>query len=137
MPKQPDAESKTFQVMIPAPQPFVDERGTIQNLLEAPFGSALVITSVAGAVRGNHYHKTDYHYAWLQRGGLIYAHRPVGDTHPPQRWVIAPGQIFYTPPMYEHVMEFTEESVLIVCARNSRQMECYEADLIRIPSLLA
>jgi len=49
-------------VVIPLPPAFVDERGEIQNLAEAAFGSALVITSRPGAIRANHYHKTDYHY---------------------------------------------------------------------------
>jgi len=49
-------------------EPCVDERGEIRNLLDVPFTSVAVITSVKGAVRGNHYHKTDYHYCWLQRG---------------------------------------------------------------------
>ena len=97
-------------------EPCVDERGEIRNLLDVPFTSVAVITSVKGAVRGNHYHKTDYHYCWLQRGGLIYAHRPVGATAPPQCWVIKPGQIFFTPPQYEHVMVFTDESVMFAFA---------------------
>ena len=122
--------------IIPPRTPFVDERGEILNLIDAPFTSAAVITSVKGAVRANHYHKTDYHYSWLQSGGLIYLHRPVGDRHLPQRWVIAPGQVFFTPPMYEHAMHFTRDSVLFVCARNNREMANYEADTVRINPLI-
>lgn len=115
--------------------PFVDARGEIQPLIAAPFQSALVMTSVTGAIRGNHYHYTDYHYCWLQSGGLIYAHRPVGDTAPPQEWRITPGQIFYTPPLYEHVMCFTADSVVVVFARNTREMANYEEDIVRIAPL--
>lgn len=122
-------------VIVPQRQPFVDERGEIRNLIDAPLTSAAVITSVKGATRGNHYHKTDYHYCWLQSGGMIYAHRPAGSLEPPTQWVIAPGQMFYTPPMYEHVMCFTEPSVLFVVARNNREMEHYEADTVRVPPL--
>jgi hypothetical protein len=116
--------------------PVVDERGEIRNLIDAPFTSAAIIRSVKGAVRGNHYHKTDYHYCWLQSGGMLYLNRPVGDLSPPRREVIAPGQLFYTPPMQEHAMVFTEPSVMIVFARNNREMAHYEADTIRIPSLV-
>jgi len=123
------------QVIIPIRPPFVDERGQILNLLDAPFTSAAVVTSVKGALRGNHYHKTDYHYCWLQRGGLIYLHRPAGAATPPERWVIEPGQLFYTPPGYEHAMRFTEDSVMLVLARNNREMANYEADTVRIPPL--
>ena len=125
------------QVIIPQRQPFVDERGEIRNLIDAPFTSAAVITSVKGATRANHYHKTDYHYCWLQSGGLIYAHRPVGSTFPPEQWVIKPGQIFYTPPLYEHVMYFTADSVMLAFARNNREMANYEADTVRVPPLMS
>src|SRR3990167_1921268 len=107
--------------IIPLRKPFVDARGAIQNLIDAPFTSAAVITSVKGAVRGNHYHRTDYHYCWLQRGGMVLYQRRVGDTRQPQRWVIKPGQIFYSPQMYEHAMHFTKDSVMLVFARNNRE----------------
>ena len=110
----------------------MDVRGAIVNLVDAPFGSAAVISSVKGSVRGNHYHKTDYHYCWLQSGALVYYHRPVGDPSPPSQWTIEPGDIFYTPPMYEHAMRFTEDSVFFVFARNNREMENYEADTVRV-----
>ncbi len=118
--------------VIPLRPPFVDERGEIQNLIDGPFGSALVMTSKNGAIRGNHYHRTDFHYCWLQRGRMIYSHRPVGDQGPYHQWVIEPGQLFYTPPMYEHIMEFTEESVVFAMARNSRTMADYEHDTVRL-----
>lgn len=123
---------KDVEVIIPQRPPFLDARGEVRNLIDANFGSAAVITSVKGAIRGNHYHKTDYHYCWLQSGGMIYSHRPVGDTVPPKEWVITPGQIVYTPPMYEHVMRFTADSVLFVFARNNREMANYEEDTVRI-----
>ena len=130
----PSADSQA--VIIEPRAPFVDERGTIHNLLDVPLTSIAVIRSVAGAVRANHYHKTDWHYCWLQSGGLVYAHRPVGSTDAPQQWVIRPGQIFYTPPMYEHVMRFTDASVMLAFAKNNREMANYEADTVRIAPLL-
>ena len=126
---------KAVRTIVPVRPPFTDERGEILNLLDAPFTSAAVITSVKGAVRANHYHKTDYHYCWLQRGRMLYAHRPAGSTAPPEQWTIEAGQLFYTPPMYEHVMVFLEDSVMLAFARNSREMANYEADTVRIPPL--
>ena len=112
--------------------PFVDGRGQIRNLIDAPFTSAAVITSKKGAIRGDHYHKTDYHYCWLQRGRMLYYQRRVGETAPARRWVITAGQLFYTPPRHEHAMHFTEDSVLLVFAKNNREMAHYEADTIRV-----
>ena len=127
--------SKRGRVITPVRQPVVDERGEIQNLIDAPFTSAAIITSVKGAVRGNHYHKTDYHYCWLQRGGMILYQRRVGDPRPPRRWVIKPGRVFFTPPKHEHMMRFTKNSVMLVFARNNREMANYEADTVRVPPL--
>jgi len=124
--------SRADEVLMALRPPFVDERGEILNLIDAPFTSAAVIRSKKGAVRGNHYHKTDYHYCWLQSGGMVYLHRPIGEAQAPQRWTIKPGQLFYTPPGYEHAMHFTEDSVLLVFARNNREMANYEADTVRV-----
>ena len=123
------------KTVVQLPAPFRDDRGMIQNLVDLPLGSALVIHSKKGAVRGNHYHKTDFHYAWLHSGRMIYAHRPVGSTEAPQQWIITPGTLFYSPPMFEHVMVFTEDSVLFVVARNDRHAPDYEADIVRIPPM--
>jgi dTDP-4-dehydrorhamnose 3,5-epimerase-like enzyme len=121
--------------IVPLPAPFSDERGVIQNLVDLSLGSALVIHSRAGAVRANHYHKTDFHYSWLQSGKMIYAHRPAGSREPPAQWVITPGQLFYSPPMHEHVMLFLEDSALFVVARNNRKSADYESDTVRISPL--
>ncbi len=124
-----------MSALVPLPSPFSDDRGTIQNLVDTALGSALVIVSKKGAVRANHYHKTDFHYSWLQSGRMIYAHRPQGSAEPPSQWVITPGQLFYTPPLHEHAMVFLEDSVLFVVARNNRKSADYESDTIRIPPL--
>ena len=124
-----------MRVVIARRRPFKDARGTILNLIDEPFTSAAMITSVKGATRGNHYHKTDYHFCWLQSGGMIYRHRPAGSKEATPEWIIKPGQVFYTPPQYEHVMYFTEDSVMIVFARNNREMANYEADTVRVPPL--
>lgn len=119
-------------VIVPTPSPFVDERGFIQILADAPFASVLLITSKANTIRANHYHKTDYHYCWLQSGSMLYYQRPVGSTDAPRALEIKAGQVFYTPPMYEHAMRFLADSVFLCFARNSRQTEAYEADTVRV-----
>ena len=128
--------TRSSQTIVPVRRPFIDARGEILNVIDAPFTSAAVIRSVKGAIRANHYHKTDYHYCWLQSGGMVYYHRPAGSKARPQRWTIKPGQLVYTPPKYEHIMEFTQASVMVVLARNNRQMANYEADTVRVSPLV-
>ncbi|NQU57167.1 MAG: hypothetical protein HQ513_08025, partial [Rhodospirillales bacterium] len=47
------------QAIVPLEKPFVDGRGAIQPLVDRMMKSAVVIESKAGALRANHYHKTD------------------------------------------------------------------------------
>ena len=124
--------NEEVSVIVSQREPFIDDRGRIGFMAEGSFGSALVITSTKGAVRANHYHRTDDHYCYLLSGAMLYYQRKVGDTSPPDEHEITSGQVFYTPPMYEHAMRFTEDSVLFVCARNNRQMPEYEADTVRV-----
>ncbi len=123
------------RIIVPVRRPFVDARGQILNLVDARFASVVRITSVKGAVRGNHYHKTDYHFCWLEEGGLVYYERPVHSRARAVRRVIRPGQLFFTPPMTEHMMAFTKDSVFFVFARNHRGSADYEADTLRVPPL--
>src|SRR5690349_21308388 len=97
-------------VVIDMRSPFRDERGEILNLLDEPIGSVSRIESHAGSVRANHYHKTDHHYCFLQTGEVEYYHRPVGSHDDPVHHTIRPGQLFFTPHMYEHTMVFTKDS---------------------------
>ena len=124
------------EILISVRAPILDARGAIQNLIDAPFGSAAVISSVKGAIRANHYHATDYHYCWLQRGRLRYYQRPVGSDAPPACRIIEAGELYYTPPRYEHAMLFLEDSVFFVFSKHSRDMAHYEADTVRIPSIV-
>jgi hypothetical protein len=57
-----DAGRYSDQVEVPLDEPFVNANGKIQNLLLEKFTSAALISSVAGALRANHYHKTDWHW---------------------------------------------------------------------------
>jgi len=101
-------------------------------LVDFPIGSALVITSKKGTVRGNHYHREDDHYSYLASGRMEYYHRPAGSAGSPEVLVIEPGQMFYSPPLVEHTMKFLEDSVFYVFAKLNRDQESYEADVVRV-----
>lgn len=117
---------------VPLPTAFNNASGTIQNLLLKPLQSVAVITSRTGALRANHYHKTDWHYAYVVSGQVLYFERDVGSTAIPQPRAFGPGEMFFTRPMREHVMLFAEETVLITLAKNVRSHAEHEADLVRV-----
>ena len=117
---------------VPLPTAFVNEVGEIQNLLLKPIQSVAVLKSRKGRVRANHYHKTDWHYAYVVSGKVLYFERAVGDTAVEPPIEILPGEMFFSPPMREHAMLFAEETTIITLAKNVRSHEEHEADLVRV-----
>lgn len=121
--------------VIPLESPIVDERGAIQPMLSFPkavMGSAVMISSKKGTVRANHYHKKDWHYCYVVSGAIDYYEREVGSNDEPTITHITAGQLFYTPPMLEHAMLFTEDTVFLTLGGGTRQQEDYEDDLVRV-----
>ncbi|PHQ80476.1 MAG: hypothetical protein COB66_04720 [Coxiella sp. (in: Bacteria)] len=116
-------------------KPHVDERGDIQPLVSFPqakIGSAVMITSKKGTVRANHYHKEDWHYCYLVYGAIDYYERPINSDEAPTITQIKAGDVFYTPPLLEHAMVFTEDSAFLTLGGGTRSQEDYENDLVRV-----
>src|SRR5262245_15003734 len=82
------------QVEVPLDAPFLNENGKIQNLLLERFTSAALIHSVAGSVRANHFHKTDWHYSYVVSGMVWYYWRPAGSRQQPQQARFGAGTMF-------------------------------------------
>jgi dTDP-4-dehydrorhamnose 3,5-epimerase-like enzyme len=120
------------EVIVKLPDSFRDDRGEIVPLVDMMMKSAVMISSRKGSVRANHYHKTDWHFCYVISGRIEYYHRPHGDEDPPECVVVNPGELFFTPPMVEHSMVFTEETLFLTLGRNSRRQEVYEADVVRV-----
>lgn len=112
-----------------------DARGVIEKLAEGDFQSVLRITSKAGTVRANHYHKRDAHLCYLVRGKIEYVHRAaLNDQATLERLVIEPGQLFYTPPLVAHAMRFLEDSEFYCFTASPRRTQGeYEDDVVRVP----
>jgi len=113
-------------------QAHADARGSIQPLVDEKMESAVLITSKKDTVRANHYHKTDWHYCLLLEGQIDYYWRPKGSTLTPRKVTIKKGELFFTPPLVEHAMHFTQDSSFLCLGRNSRDQEVYEADIERV-----
>jgi len=125
------------QVAVPLDPPFVNQNGVIQNLLLERFTSAALIRSVAGAVRANHYHKTDWHYTYVVSGCVWYYWRALGAKQAPQFQKFEAGTMFFTPSMQEHAMFFPEDTDIITFAKNIRDTSHHEEDVVRVPVISA
>jgi len=119
-------------VIVPLEEPFSDDRGAIQPLVDADMKSCVLITSKKGTVRANHYHQTDWHYCYVLSGLIEYYHRPHGSEDEPKMVLVKTGQLFFTPPLVDHTMVFPEDTAFLTLGRNSRKQEVYEADVERI-----
>ncbi len=117
---------------VPLDEPFVNEIGIIQNLVLKPTGGLAVITTKAGVLRSNHYHKTDWHYIYVVSGHVLYFARLVGNNIIPDAREFVAGDVFFTPPMREHCVAFLEDTVLVTASKNPRSHEGHEADLVRV-----
>ena len=127
-----DGELWPPETVIALGEPVTDERGVIQPLVDLPIQSVAVITSKKGAIRGNHYHKTDWHYCYVITGSIEYFHRPSSSSKSPEKIVIRAGELFFTPPMVDHAMRFPEDTVFLTMSRNPRDEKSYELDVVRI-----
>ena len=119
-------------IVVNLEEPFVDERGKIQPLVDMDMKSAVLISSKQGSTRANHYHKTDWHFCYVLSGEIEYHYRNHGDKGKGSRKIIKKGELFFTPPMEDHAMVFKQDTVFLTLGRNSRKQEVYEQDVVRV-----
>ena len=112
-------------------KPFIDNRGSIQPLVDLLMKSAVMIHSKAGSLRANHYHKTDWHYCYVIYGKINYYHKELNSNKEPELLVVEKGRMVFTPPLVEHCMKFPEDTLFLTLSRNPRDQETYEADVVR------
>lgn len=127
-----DNQNKSVTPIVSLPMPFVDDRGSIQTLVNGGIHAIQVITSKAGSVRANHYHKKDSHYMYVVSGRMLYIERPAETDMEPTWTYVNAGQLVYTAPMVEHAVEFLEDTVFLNITGQSREHDIYEDDLVRV-----
>ncbi len=125
--KYPDEE------LVPLDSPFIDDRGFIQNLLNTPINGVAIITSKAGSIRSNHYHKTDWHYLYVLSGSMEYYERPLDpkEDYYGDPVIIKAGQMVFTPPNVIHKTVFLQDTVLLSFSKRNRDHNSHEEDVVR------
>jgi dTDP-4-dehydrorhamnose 3,5-epimerase-like enzyme len=112
--------------------PHVDNRGSIQSLVNFPMKNISLISSKKGVVRSNHYHLTDWHYMYVLSGSFDYYYRPTGSNEDLRFVHVKAGGMVFTPPMEDHATVFLEDTKLLAMSRNPRDQETYEKDVRRV-----
>jgi dTDP-4-dehydrorhamnose 3,5-epimerase-like enzyme len=108
-----------------------DDRGEITDLLVGERVDAVtLITSRAGVVRGNHYHRETVQWLYLLHGKVRVVARRESD--PEQTLEIQPGQLVRHDVMEAHSILALEDSSFLVFTKGPRQGEEYESDTFRL-----
>lgn len=115
---------------------FEDERGYITRLVNddsLQFRAVLYITSKKGTERGNHYHKSDFHYVYCLSGSFKYSEKDMSKPNVEvESVVLQPGDLVLSRAMTAHSMEFLEDTVFLAITTEHREQEKYEEDTVRI-----
>ena len=126
-----EAEEFPSEMSVPLDAAFEDARGKIQNILLAPIGSVAMITSKAGTVRSNHWHKSNWHYLYVVSGSMKYLEKNLDGTDLKEK-VYNAGELVFTAPHRAHRTEFLEDTVLLSLGKAPKDHDNHEEDLVRI-----
>ena len=113
---------------------FEDERGVIQDLF-GPVDAVTRITSVKGAIRGNHFHKATTQWTYVMSGLLRVVTEGSGHSGadgPRESRDYAPGEIACELPGVSHAWEALEDTDVMVFTVGPRSGAAYETDTFRL-----
>jgi len=118
---------------------FVDERGGIARVLDIEgkkykINSILRITQKKGTPpRGNHYHKKDYHWVYVEKGKMKYSERLFDKPRAKVVSVILKsGDIVLSSPGVIHAMQALENTIFWAFTTEKRDQKSYEKDTVRV-----
>ena len=125
-----ESENYPLNPLVPLDPPFINEAGTIQNLLNCKIGAVAVIHSKSGSCRSNHWHLSNWHHLYIVSGKVKYYERDLDGNNV----IIAEykaGDMFFTPPNKVHKTEFLEDTVMMSFGRDSKDHDNHEKDVVR------
>jgi oxalate decarboxylase/phosphoglucose isomerase-like protein (cupin superfamily) len=118
--------------LIPNVLRSADTRGDILSIVDEPVMNVSIITCKAGAIRSNHYHKSDFHYMYVLDGEIDYFYKAVG-SEDVKYLKVRQGDNIFTPHNEIHATYFPIDTRLIVSSKLPRDQESYERDTVRVP----
>ena len=105
-----------------------DERGTIEDLI-GHVDAVTRITTVEGAVRGNHVHHFTTQWTLVLTGCLLICE---GTQHGRSMRYLRPGELYEHGPGVAHAWRAMENTECLVFTRGPRAGEDYESDTHRL-----
>lgn len=115
-----------------------DERGWIKNLVLSDgtaggsIGGVELIHTLKGAVRANHWHRTDWHYLHVVSGRILYEEWPVGDYNMGRHVEARAGDTVLTVARTAHRVTALEDTMMVCVSHLPRDHETHEQDVVRL-----
>lgn len=106
---------------------FADDRGTLIQLVHTGYSQVNVVTSKAGTLRGDHYHKRSTE-AFYVISGVVNMTLRRGDKK--EKAVFQSGDFFQIEPYTVHDMFYPEDTVLVALYDIPIELENGEKDII-------
>ncbi|MBI5713651.1 MAG: hypothetical protein HZC38_09550 [Chloroflexi bacterium] len=115
-----------------------DERGQISDILyKTNIQHAAIIESTrAGIIRGNHYHKETTQHIFVTKGALRYWYQPFDKSEAIKSVVVQEYEMVSTPPYEVHALEILAPNQFIVFSDGLRGGSDYESDTFRVEPIL-
>ncbi len=110
---------------------FEDSRGQITDIVEQiDFNGATIISSKAGSIRGNHYHKESVQYIYVLEGKMISRSKKMGEKL--TEVVVKKGDLISHDYNEAHMFEAIEDTTFLVLSSGLRTGKDYEKDTFRL-----
>lgn len=114
-----------------------DNRGEIFGIVrqnEAIIKSVLRITMLPGSIRGNHLHKSDVHWVFVESGKMKYSEADPTSPNKVESVILESGEMIKSVAGRIHAMqvEGKEEVVFWAISTEPRDQSSYEGDTKRI-----
>lgn len=111
---------------------FVDERGRISDLLNEKIAHVGLITTVKGAVRASHYHRTSHQYSYILSGSFEVLTAPAIAPKKVKRHVVRAGELISIAPGTIHRFKAIRTADMVDMISQSRANGGYENDVVRV-----
>jgi dTDP-4-dehydrorhamnose 3,5-epimerase-like enzyme len=111
---------------------FSDTRGEITDILGGePVRHVSIISTVAGAVRGNHFHRLSSQYTFVVSGKVRFFTR-YRDKAPVETVTLRRNDLIFVPRGVQHTMLSVGDSTILALTSEARTSATYEADTFRV-----
>ena len=116
---------------------FADARGKIFDLVEDAVNHIGLITSRAGSVRGNHYHKQSTQYSYMISGKIeLIVKDARAKNARVKKIMMTAGDVATIPSWTIHTYRAITDAVFLDLTNASRKKKGYENDTVRVDSLV-